>query len=139
MNRIVPLAALALVVSSSVWSAQDRPEPRNSYGAIAASRENLATGYAINQTTQEEANQLATAECEKNSEGKPCKVRVHLRNSCGAIADASNGRAGYSWGSTTEKAEGEALKACEQVGRDCQIAISFCSDTRPATADTLYQ
>src|SRR5256885_15995 len=82
--------------------ASDRPAPKNSYGAIAASRATLATGYAINQDTPQDAERLAMQECEKNSEGHPCQVRVHIRNACGAIADGTNMHAGYAWGTTKE-------------------------------------
>jgi hypothetical protein len=116
-----------------------RPAPKNSYGAIAASRANLATGYAINQDSQEQANRLALDECLKNAEGKSCQVRVHIRNACGAVADAANNHAGYAWGQTIQKAENEALRNCSQVGQNCQISISFCSAQRPATSDTLNQ
>ena len=116
-----------------------RPAPVNSYGAIAASRANLATGYATNQDTQDQANRLALEECLKNAEGKSCTVRVHIRNACGAVADATNNHAGYAWGQTVQKAENEALANCSRVGQNCQISISFCSAQRPATSDTLNQ
>jgi hypothetical protein len=139
MKKSVLFVALAFAVIGNAWSAPQRESPPDMYGAIAAARENLATGYAVNQSTQQQAEQLALGECEKNADGKPCVVRVRLKNACGAVADASNGRAGYSWGQTQQRAEAEALKACEQVGHDCRVAISVCNRTIPATSDTLYQ
>jgi hypothetical protein len=115
----------------------DRPAPKNSYGAIAASRATLATGYAVNQDSREAAEKLALQECEKNAEGHPCQIRVHIRNACGAIADATNMHAGYAWGTTKEKAEDQALKNCSVYGKDCKISASFCSPQRPALSGEL--
>jgi len=114
-----------------------RPAPKNSYGAIAASRATLATGYAVNQDTKEAAEKLALQECEKNAEGHPCQVRVHIRNACGAIADATNMHAGYAWGTTKEKAEEQALRNCAVNGQECKVSASFCSPQRPAQSGEL--
>ena len=153
MKKLVPLAVtvLCLVAACSAPEPREeaapvsaapryaRPAPKNSYGAIAASRVNLATGYATNQDTQDQANRLALEECLKNAEGKSCQVRVHIRNACGAVADATNNHAGYAWGQTIQKAEKEALHNCDIVGQNCKISISFCSEQRPATSETLHQ
>jgi hypothetical protein len=120
-------------------NAPNRPAPKNSYGAIAASRATLATGYAINQDTPQDAERLAMQECEKNSEGHPCQIRVHIRNACGAIADGTNMHAGYAWGTTKEKAEEQAMRNCQVYGQNCQISASFCSPQKPATAGELQQ
>lgn len=134
MNRIFARVTAGLLLSiAGAATAQAAPPPEDSYGSIAAAKENIATGYAINQPTQEQADQLAMGECAKNSAGKPCQVRVHFRNGCGAIADSANGRAGFSWGSVPEKAEQEAMAACATVGEDCRVAATFCSTRRPAT------
>ncbi len=114
-----------------------RPAARNWYGAIAASRETLATGYSINQDTPQQAEQLAMTECQKNAEGRPCQIRVHLRNACGAIADGTNMHAGYSWGTTKEKAEEQAMRNCSVYGQNCRISASFCSPQRPALSGEL--
>jgi serine/threonine-protein kinase len=134
MNRIFALVAAGLLIATAgSATAQSAPAAQDSYGAIAAAKENIATGYSINQPSQDQADQLAMNECASNSEGKPCQVRVHFKNACGAIADSANGRAGFSWGTIPEKAEQEALVACAQVGPDCRIAATFCSNRRPAT------
>ncbi len=116
-----------------------RPAPKNSYGAIAASKVNLATGYAINQDSPQQAEQLAMNECLKNSEGQPCQVRVHIRNACGAIADATNMHAGYAWGTTQQRAEAEAMRNCNKFGQNCAVSASFCSQQRPALREDLYR
>ena len=120
-------------------SASARPAPKNSFGAIAASRATLATGYAINQESLQDAEHLAMQECEKNSEGHPCQIRVHIRNACGAIADGSNMHAGYAWGTTKEKAEQQAMTNCQVYGQNCQISASFCSPQRPALSGEVTQ
>ena len=142
---IMVVAALACFGCSSEpayqapANAPARPAPKNSYGAIAASRATLATGYAINQDSPQQAEQLAMTECEKNSEGHPCQVRVHIRNACGAIADGSNLHAGYAWGTTKEKAEAQAMTNCNVYGQNCQVTASFCSPQKPATSEELQQ
>ena len=145
-NLILIGAALACFACSSepaytgsASAPASRPAPKNSYGAIAASRATLATGYAINQDSQQEAEHLAMQECEKNAEGHPCQIRVHIRNACGAIADGTNMHAGYAWGTTKEKAEEQAMKNCQVYGQNCQVSASFCSPQRPALSGEVAQ
>jgi hypothetical protein len=147
MRKLILAAAAVMLVAGCAseppqqyqapQNAASRPAPKNSYGAIAASRATLATGYAINQDTPQDAERLAMQECEKNSEGNPCQVRVHIRNACGAIADGTNMHAGYAWGTTKEKAEAQAMRNCSVYGQNCQISASFCSAQRPATSEEI--
>jgi len=145
MKKLILIATAALMFGCSsepayqapAQNAPDRPAPKNSYGAIAASRATLATGYAINQDTPQDAERLSMQECEKNAEGHPCQVRVHIRNACGAIADGTNMHAGYAWGTTKDKAEAQAMRNCAVYGQNCQISASFCSPQRPALSGEL--
>lgn len=148
MKKLILAAAAAMLMAGCAsepieyqapQNAPNRPAPKNSYGAIAASRATLATGYAINQDTPQDAEKLAMQECEKNSDGSPCQVRVHIRNACGAVADGTNMHAGYAWGTTKEKAESQAMRNCSVYGQNCQISASFCSAQRPATAEELQR
>ena len=62
---------------------------------------------------------------------------MHIRNACGAIADATNMHAGYAWGTTKEKAEDQAMKNCAVYGKECKVSASFCSPQRPAQSGEL--
>lgn len=139
MNKLFALASAAILFAGACSAAEYR-EPKHSFGAIAAARENTGVGSAVNWPTQEEASRQAMAQCQETSGGKACQIRITFRNACAAVAQSSNLHAGYAWGDTPEKAQQEALNACRGAAQqDCRITHNFCSKDRPATTATLYK
>ncbi|QLY30365.1 DUF4189 domain-containing protein [Nocardia huaxiensis] len=87
------------------------------YGAIAyrLAASNVYTFSAVNQSSQEAADELALAIC---NEGKgateTCKVQVRFVNACGSLAERSVSFAGGT-GATRQEAEGAALTAANNA------------------------
>lgn len=139
MNKIFVLASAAVLFAGACSAAEYR-EPKDSFGAIAAAKENAGVGSAVNWPTQQEASNQAMAQCAETSGGKPCQVRITFKNACAAVAQSTNLHAGYAWGDTPEKARGLAMANCQTAAQqDCRITHEFCSKDRPATAATLYK
>lgn len=139
MNRIFVLASAAVLFAGACTAAEYRA-PKDSFGAIAAAKENQGVGSAVNWPTQQEASHQAMAQCQETSGGKPCQVRITFKNACGAVAQSANLHAGYAWGDTPQKAREEAMNACRTAARqECRVTHEFCSKDIPATAATLYR
>ncbi|MDJ0796337.1 MAG: DUF4189 domain-containing protein [Calothrix sp. MO_167.B12] len=100
----------------------------NKYAAIAYSLSTGASGYGRNYTTQTAAERRAVQECEKYSSGAgDCKSVVSARNSCAALATASDRAYGWARNTSTLLAQQNALRQCTARGPNCKLRHSICS------------
>ena len=96
------------------------------YGSIAVNPVNLAIAITANQPSQETADAKAIETCG----GSPCIVvlRYSGKDTCAAIARASNKTYGLGEGSSKSKARSKALDDCQaQGGQDCKPGLAECN------------
>jgi len=94
------------------------------FGAIAYSKSTGKWGYSYDYSSREEAESAAVGNCDRND----CVVKSWFKNSCGALAKASNKALGYSWGAPDrERAERIALSKCRERGSRCRIITWACT------------
>jgi uncharacterized caspase-like protein len=96
------------------------------FGAIAYSPSAVAHGYAMDYSTQAEAEARALAEC--TAKGSGCQAAIWFRNACGALAIASNGGWGSDWGADQQTAEQKALDLCKKNSSSgCSVVRWVCT------------
>lgn len=104
--------------------------PATSWGAIAARAD--GHGYAYNQPSRSAAEQVARAQCERQS-GRPatgaCEVRVWFENGCGALAAGNFGEWGAATGVDRDAAAKAAVTQCDAhlPTEPCRAVVSVCS------------
>jgi len=98
----------------------------DNYGAIAYDKNTGRWGYAYNYSSRGEAERVAVSRC--GSSG--CVAYNWFRNACGALAKASDGSIGWSWGTSRHDAEARAIAQCERSsnGLSCEIVCWACTD-----------
>ena len=102
----------------------DAPPPP--YGAIAYGRESGASGWAYNQGSASQADQVALKYCAAH--GDDCEIVVRLTHSCGAVAAGGGDTVTSGTGSTRDEAQNAALSACRsRAGESCEIQAWTCS------------
>ena len=111
---------VALLMMTSLASAQDN------YGAIYFSQMTGAHGYSYDYATQGQAEQRALNEC-LGAGGTDCVRATWFRNACGALAVGDGNAWGAMWGNNRDGAEFNALKTCDNNGRNCQIERWVCT------------
>jgi hypothetical protein len=114
--------------SSECRDAAEAPRPkRDTYGAIAYSKDNGAYGYSHGWKDKGKAQKVALDNCRQN--GKGCKSVVWFKNSCGAVA--SDGKH-VTWGRSTVRrlAKQEAFEKCQKslFSGKCENIVSSCSE-----------
>ncbi|NCJ07337.1 DUF4189 domain-containing protein [Synechococcales cyanobacterium C] len=101
------------------------PEPPW-FSAIAFSDSAQSYGYSYAYTTRSEAETRALQECTDRG-ADDCRLLIEFENSCGALAQASNGAYGSGSGSTAEVANATAILVCGQFGGDnCEVTLRVC-------------
>lgn len=113
------LGAAILLLSGQVL-AQDY------YGAMAFCQKSGATSWARNYASQADAEKSAMAKCRELG-GKQCQTLVWFKNGCGSIAIGEGRAAGSGWGTTSDRAQLEAMKSCSGVTRKCEIKHTSCT------------
>jgi hypothetical protein len=94
--------------------------------AIAYSPSAVTHGYAMDYSTQAEAEARALAEC--SSKGSGCQAAIWFRNGCGALAIAPNGGWGSDWGADQQTAEQKALDLCKKDSSSgCSVVRWVCT------------
>ena len=103
-----------------------KPLAKIYYGAMAFCAKTGATSWAGNYTSKSEAQEGATDKC-RNPGGKQCQTLVWFKNGCGSIAIGEGRAAGSGWGTTSDRAQLEAMKSCSGVTRKCEIKHTSCT------------
>lgn len=103
------------------------PNTSGKYAAIAYSVSTDSSGYAHNYTTLEAAQRRALRECESRSGAGDCQSVVSARNSCAALATASNRAFGWAHNNNLFLAQQNALQQCIIRGSNCEVRHSICS------------
>ena len=126
LNKL--FASLALVAPVMLLGAETALAATN-YVAIAYSRSTGSTGYGKNYATRTAASRAALRQCRRYSGTNDCRVMITGRNTCVALASASN-RA-FGWARNTYwKAQVNALVRCSKNGRYCKIRHTICASRR---------
>jgi hypothetical protein len=97
------------------------------YGSIALNQDSFAIAITANQPSQETADAKAVEACG----GGSCIVvlRYSGKDTCAAIARASNKTYGLGEGSSKTHAMSKALEDCQaQGGQDCEPGLAECND-----------
>lgn len=118
---IVLLVGIFLILPASAHR-----NNHDKYGAIAYDEATGRWGTAYNYSSRSEAEEAAVRKC-----GSPgCIAYNHFRNSCGALATASNKIFGYSWGTDEYDAKQKALAKCRERsnGEPCKALCWTCTD-----------
>ena len=96
----------------------------DNYGAIAYSGSTGNWGYSYDYGSRAQAENSALSRCGKND----CEIKVWFKNSCGALAKASNGALGWSYAADSRsEAESIALSECRSRGSNCRILCWTCT------------
>ncbi len=98
---------------------------RDYYGAIAYSKTTRVQGYVYDLETQDDAESAALVAC--SDLAADCEPLIWFRNACGALAVASDGAYGATWGEDEATAERKALASCGEYAKDCQIVRWVCT------------
>jgi len=112
--------------SQDTNDASPPPEPvwETRWGAIATGEGTFGT--AISYPSEQAARNRATLECQAQTNGKPCRVRLAFHNQCAALAEGDAGSIAFS-SATVERAEQLAIANCSEHTSNCQIIYSGCS------------
>jgi serine/threonine-protein kinase len=93
------------------------------YGALAFYQDQGRWGSSYGYPDRRSAERRALDECGH----RRCKIAVWYRDGCGAIAMGSTGGAGWAWAGDVRDAEDDAIDACYDVDRNCDVLVSSCS------------
>lgn len=118
-RRLLVLAGLfsvALAVQTAPAAAQDY------FGAIAFSTRSGAHGWANDYGSRYGAENAALAQC-----GGGCRVVLWFKNTCGALATASDNSYGTGWSGSRRTAEAIAMRNCRERGGGCGILRWVCT------------
>ena len=99
-----------------------RRAPPDGWGAWARG-DDKTLGWTFSGRTEEEARQLAVADCIARG-SQNCQVVKTFGNACAAVAAGPNARKYYITPKSQRAARREALKAC---GPDCKIVFEGCA------------
>lgn len=124
LNKLVGMIALAV---PAVLLSAETAFARDNYGALAFSKSTGASAYSRNYATRAAASRAARTECKRYSGTNDCITVVTGRNTCLAIASASNRAYGWSRNTSLSKAQVIALENCSKNGRYCKIRHAVCS------------
>lgn len=102
------------------------PEPvwETRWGAIATGEGFFGT--ALNYSSEQAARDRANSECQTQSNGKPCRVRLAFSNQCASLAAGDTGSIAFS-AATEERSKDLATSHCSERTTNCQILYSGCS------------
>jgi Domain of unknown function (DUF4189) len=90
------------------------------FGAITISPDSKIVGSALGEQ-QAEAVSASLLRCQANG-GKDCRAVLWFQHSWGALAVANNGYYGSGWGATSDEADGEAKRVCQEWGgTKCEV------------------
>lgn len=118
--------AAAAVLAAAAFSAMPTTAQAAGFGAIAYSPFTGHWGWSRNYESRSTAEHVALLECRVRS-SRGCRVAVHFRNACGALAIGPDGW-GTGWGVTRARAQSEARGVCGQHSRACTIRMTVCSN-----------
>ena len=113
------LTALGVLGATSVWAGECGYD--YCWGAVGIGPGG-AWGYSYGQFSETDAVNVLQGEC-----GWDCDNVHTFYNTCGAIAEGSQGNWGFGWAGSRAEAEGNALGYCYQNGGGCAIKVWACS------------
>jgi len=125
--RVLSLALVLLGASYGAMAQEGAQEWPDAYGAMAYSPGTGAYGYVYDLGSRSEAESGALAQCAGRTSGGDCKVLLWFKNSCGAIATATNGAYGSGWGESRALAEQNAVTSCSRNASNCQPLAWACT------------
>ena len=100
---------------------------KETFAAIAFSKDTGANGYAYQYDNRSGAEARALKEC--RAFASDCSIATWFGNACGALAVGDGNGWGSSWADNVIKAERDALASCRSYGnKNCEIEVSICSD-----------
>lgn len=102
------------------------PEPvwETRWGAIATGEGSFGT--AVSYPSEQAARSRATLECQAQSNGKPCRVKLAFYNQCAALAGGDTGSIAFG-SATEERAKNLAVTNCSKHTSNCRVIYSGCS------------
>ena len=102
------------------------PEPvwETRWGAISTGAGSFGT--ALGYPSEQAARSRATLECQAQSNGMPCRVKLAFNNQCAALAGGDTGSIAFS-SATVERAKDLAVTNCAKHTSNCRIVYSGCS------------
>jgi serine/threonine-protein kinase len=118
MFRITTAITALMLLCASAQAA-------TTYGAIAFSPDTGAAGYSTGRGTRANAEDWAMYYCDQYA--YDCRVAVHFRNACGAVARGQNGGWGSSWDYDRAGAQNNAIASCRRNDSGCRIIRWACS------------
>ncbi|MDJ0674614.1 MAG: DUF4189 domain-containing protein [Calothrix sp. MO_167.B42] len=124
--KLKKLAATIALVAPVVALSAETALAATNYVAIAYSRSTGSTGYGKNYATRTAASRAALRQCRRYSGTTDCRVVITGRNTCVALASASNRASGWAR-NTYWKAQVNALVQCSKNGRYCKIRHAICA------------
>jgi hypothetical protein len=97
--------------------------------ALAVSNKTLAFGYSWNASSRAQAEQLALANCARNSTVADCHVERWAINACLALAESLPDKTyGDDWAIDRPKAKQQALNECKHYkGKSCKVVYQICA------------
>ena len=99
---------------------------KNTFGAIAFSRDTGANGHSFRYDSLSGAEARALKEC--SAYASDCTVASSFSNACGALAVGDGNGWGSSRAESIIKAERNALATCRSYdNKNCEIEVSVCS------------
>ena len=99
---------------------------KETFAAIAFSKDTGANGYAYQYDNRSGAEARALKEC--RAFASDCSIATWFGNACGALAVGDGNGWGSSWADNVIKAERDALASCRSYGnKNCDIKVSICS------------
>jgi hypothetical protein len=119
----VPLQALAAAAMVVLGGAAEAGQCGHAqcWGAVGIGP-NGAYGYSFDAPSESRAISIAQSGC-----GGNCTQIKTFYNTCGAMAQGSNGAWGFGWANTRGQAEANAMAYCRQNGPNCGISVWSCS------------
>jgi serine/threonine-protein kinase len=114
---------LAAAIGFTAVSAPVAALAQDLYGAIAYSQKANRYGWAVDFSSQQEAENAALNEC--FNYGSDCKS-IWFMNACGALAIGTDGGWGLNWGQNGRQAENKAVNQCTNVSSGCQPVFTKC-------------
>jgi hypothetical protein len=113
-----------IMVLCVVLTAFGSVQADDNYGAIAYSESTGNWGYSYDYGSRAQAENSALGRCGRGD----CEIKVWFKNSCGALAKASNGALGWSYAADSRaEAESLALSECRSRGSNCRILCWTCT------------
>ena len=112
--------------SSSQAQGSAGTSSKETFAAIAFSKDTGANGYAYQYDNRSGAEARALKEC--RAFASDCIIATWFGNACGALAVGDGNGWGSSWADNVIKAERDALASCRSYGnKNCEIEVSICS------------